>query len=139
MSTERETQILSKRQTKRNIERHVHELLEECNQREEIASSYLDVSHTSIPHSVNDYLDLNIHLDVDQNVNLNPVSINTSNTRQQCNDLDIESVHTISDMLERSDEVHNITPEILEESYVTEKYFVDHEALQNNLQNKLQY
>lgn len=140
MSTERETKFLSKRQTKRNVERHVQHLLEECkwNQRERTDNSTSDVSQSSISHSINAYLDLNADLDLDH-INLNPDLTHTLNIQHRHNDFDKESVHTISDMLEEPDRLNNITPEILEELYVTEEHSSDSNALQNNLQNKLKY
>lgn len=134
---EKETKFLSKRQTKRNTERYVYNLMQEfkSNQRERETNSTLDIlPQSSISHSTNACLDL------DQNLHLNPDVVHVSNTQQQHTDPDSdeESVHIISDISKRHDRLHNITSEILEESYedfLTEKHFSDSEALPNNFLN----
>lgn len=134
---ERETKFLSKRQTKRNTERYVYNLMQEfkSNQRERETNSTLDIlPQSSISHSTNACLDL------DQNLHLNPDVVHVSNTQQQHTDPDSdeESVHIISDISKRHDRLHNITSEILEESYedfLTEKHSSDSEALPNNFLN----
>jgi len=117
MSTEREVKFLSKRQTKRNIDKQVHNLLVECKWNE--ADNFiLDVHPQSCTsHSIN-ALDKNLNLD--QNFNLSPDLIYTLNTQQQHNELDRESIYEISNASDRPDRLYNITPEIFEETCIEE-------------------
>jgi len=136
MSTEREVKFLSKRQTKRNIDKQVHNLLVECKWNE--ADNFiLDVHPQSCTsHSIN-ALDKNLNLD--QNFNLSPDLIYTLNTQQQHNELDRESIYEIPNASNRPDRLYNITPEIFEETCIVEKQFSDSETVKNNLQHKLKY
>lgn len=139
MSKETEAKFLSKRPTKRNLEKYVQSLLVECNWNQADSSSTSEVlSQPCTSRSItNAQLNLD-HLDLNQNFNLNS-DVLKLNTQQQRNDRgNEESVHEIPDVLEKPEKLQNNTSEVFEESEITEKYS-DSETLPNTLQDKLKY
>jgi hypothetical protein len=140
MSQETEAKFLSKRQTKRNLEKYVQSLLVECNWNQADSSTSEVLSQPCTSRSItNTHLNLD-HLDLNQNLDLNSDLLLQLNTQEQRNDCrNEESVHEIPDVLEKPEKLHNITSEVFEKSEITEKYNSDSETLPNTLQDKLKY
>lgn len=148
MSKETDAKFLSKKQTKRNLEKYVQSLVQESewsevdNSSPEIRSQLCTSRSITNTHSNFDH---NLHFN--QNVDLNPDVICNLNMQQQCNDFgNQESIHENPDVLDNSEDFHNITSDnitfdLLEESEITEKYYSDSETFPhtNTLQNKLKY
>ncbi|CAL1671723.1 unnamed protein product [Lasius platythorax] len=140
MSKGTEAKFLSKRQTKRNLEKFRQSLLEECNYQTDNSTSEVFLQSCTSHSIPNAHLNLDQNLDLNQNFDLNPDVILKLNSRQQCNDYgNEESVHEIPDLLERPEKLNNITSEVYEESEITEKQYLDSKTSSKTLQNKLKF
>ncbi|XP_072751192.1 uncharacterized protein [Anoplolepis gracilipes] len=119
MDKEKEVKFLGKKQTKRNIQKQVHELLNELNWNET----------KSTTHSVIDsHLELNLNIDEDLGFSLNFRNNETKSSMS----------HSIIDSHLELGSDQDLDFEIFPELYITEKHdFSENETLSDDFLNKL--